>query len=482
VADTVAEFGDIAVWWYGRAINGINAAALAAYFAVFLTPKKGGRLPPLLLTGASCFAFEYVWGLFFGDSALLTILETAAFFAITSGITAFCYKPEFLKQLFLLFSYHAVKWISLLLMTHLSFYFQPFRRYADSIMANADISPIIIEQLSSNVKISIAAQFSLNAFLYALFVFVSIWGIAKGFTYRKRRLRTAEALSLILPCLPVFVIIFAVRVFIESGADIAPLWDSYGILISLSSVFLLLTIIFSVVMAQKSVKLYLEEKNAAVFREQVHEMQKRDAGIYAEIRGMRHDMKNHLSNIRFMLKPSRKGGQENAEDLNSYFAKMNETMERFEIAFQTGNPVTDAVVHGQYLKAKDRMIRFKCEFAYPASDCINAYDLAVILQNALENAAEACEGVSGNVRFINLRSRQKAGTFFVEISNSYSGEISFDSQSGLPYTTKADAVFHGLGLSNIKRSAKNMGGDIAINLSEEGEVKVFTLTVILPVA
>jgi sensor histidine kinase regulating citrate/malate metabolism len=194
---------------------------------------------------------------------------------------------------------------------------------------------------------------------------------------------------------------------------------------------------------------------------------------------MRHDMKNHLSNIRFLLKPENAGNSENATELNGYLGKMNETMERFEIAFHTGNPVTDAVVHGQYLKATAKSIKFSSELIYPALPGLEAYDLAVILQNALENALEACEAVPENKRFIQIRSRMKNETFFLEISNSYMGEIVFDSQSGMPLTTKANAKEHGLGVGNIKRSSHKHNGDLDIRLSEADGCKIFTLTVML---
>jgi sensor histidine kinase regulating citrate/malate metabolism len=190
-------------------------------------------------------------------------------------------------------------------------------------------------------------------------------------------------------------------------------------------------------------------------------------------------MKNHLGNIRFLLKSADAGNPESAFELNEYLSKMNETIERFEFAFHTGNPVTDAVIHGQYLRAANQSIRFASEFIYPDLSGFDAYELAVILQNALENAVEACEAVPESERFIHLRSRLNNNSFFVEISNSYTGEIFFDSQSGLPLTAKPDAGAHGLGIGNIKRSAQKHNGDIDIRLTENNDIPVFILTVIL---
>ncbi len=159
---------------------------------------------------------------------------------------------------------------------------------------------------------------------------------------------------------------------------------------------------------------------------------------------------------------------------------MNDTLDQFEFAFQTGSSVIDAVIHGRYLTAKRKSVRLSAEFVFPDASGIDAYDMAVILQNALDNACEACEAVAEELRFIHLRSSVKASTLFVEISNSYAGELAFDAVTGLPLTAKREAGEHGLGVSNIKRAAEKYGGDIDIKMLEENGTNVFTLTVVLP--
>jgi sensor histidine kinase regulating citrate/malate metabolism len=224
----------------------------------------------------------------------------------------------------------------------------------------------------------------------------------------------------------------------------------------------------------------MEAKDAAILREQVKQLHNMDSGgVYTEIRGMRHDMKNHLSNIRLLMKQSAAENTGSIPELNEYINRMGETLEKLDFAFKTGNSVSDVVIHQAYIKARQNGIRFDSEFFYPSALDVNAYDLAVILQNALENACEACITVPEEKRFINIRSRIKGEIFFVEVSNSYTGKVSLDSQTGLPPTSKTESSAHGLGLANIQRAVKKHQGNISIQLTENNGIPVFKLTVTL---
>ena len=72
------------------------------------------------------------------------------------------------------------------------------------------------------------------------------------------------------------------------------------------------------------------------------------------------------------------------------------------------------------------------------------------MNNALENAIEASSKVEGGKR-ISLRSYMKGNLFFIEVENDFSGEIIFDSETGLPASSKEDRKLHGLGIGNIQR-------------------------------
>lgn len=427
--------------------NLVGYVAFALYLSVYLTPRRWNRLWTGLAWATAFCAVDGLFSVFFVniplDPSEWSLPSLLALLAVLYGITYIFYRPQPGKQLFLLCIGLAISGV-----------FNIISAYVRLVLFSGG-TPV----LPANVFISV------TALLVALPILLARVCVPKSFIYQGR----LETLALLLPCAPLIII----RGFVYSGEIV----KSHGAALILASVFMFATVILSIHVVQRLTLHHMEDKDAAILREQIKELRGRDAGSgWAEIRGMRHDMKNHLNTMRRLLESP---APESAPALQAYLGKMDETLERSEFAFPTGHPVTDAVIHGKHIEAMRMSIRFTCEFARPSSLSVDVYDLAVILQNALENAVEACERVPEEKRFIGIRSRVKAEMFFVEVSNSYAGVITIDSQTGLPVTSKRDTCEHGLGLSNIKRSAKKHRGDITIQLTEKDGVKVFTLTAAL---
>ena len=197
--------------------------------------------------------------------------------------------------------------------------------------------------------------------------------------------------------------------------------------------------------------------------------------IYADMRGLRHDMRSHLSNISLFVKSVI--GADN-EELDHYIEKMEETVNKLDFVYQTGNPIADIIIHQKSQEAQKKKIKFDVDFIYPLEQKIDAYDIGVILDNALENAIEACCKTEGEKR-IYLHSYVKGNLFFIEIENSFTGEIVLDKETGLPVSHKKNEKLHGLGISNIQRCAKKYWGDIDIVISDSDNKKKFSLTIMM---
>ena len=102
----------------------------------------------------------------------------------------------------------------------------------------------------------------------------------------------------------------------------------------------------------------------------------------------------------------------------------------------------------------------------------------MILNNALENAIEACGRGEGEKQ-IRLRSFVRGCLFFIEVENDFAGNIVMEKESGLPVSSKGNGKLHGIGISNIQRCARKYKGDIDIAISETGGRKKFSLTVMM---
>ena len=54
---------------------------------------------------------------------------------------------------------------------------------------------------------------------------------------------------------------------------------------------------------------------------------------------MKHEMKNHLTNIKGLIESGNYG------DMGNYISRMDESMDAFEFSIKTGNAVTDVIVN-----------------------------------------------------------------------------------------------------------------------------------------
>lgn len=244
--------------------------------------------------------------------------------------------------------------------------------------------------------------------------------------------------------------------------------------VPLIAVLFYVGIIITVISYRQIVTLQEEKEKYFVEEQQIHALQERIEEVeqfYTGIRQFRHEMKNHLTNIKGLAESGR------YEEMEQYIAQMDAGLNAFELTVRTGNAVTDVIVNDKK-KAADKLdIKFQMGFIYPQSNKYNAYDVGIILNNLLTNALEACEKISEKgERYIILSGRQKRKFFLIEVKNSFEGEIEFDSKTDFPVSTKQnDSSLHGIGLSNVKQEAEKYMGDVKIKTKKNE----FCVTVLL---
>ena len=148
-----------------------------------------------------------------------------------------------------------------------------------------------------------------------------------------------------------------------------------------------------------------------------------------------------------------------------YGRELKSALSRISGEIKSGNPVTDVILQEFKNEAEKRKIRFQSDFYYPAGTNINAFDISVILNNALQNAMENA-GKSG-MPYISVLSYHRNHAYMMEISNSFTGNLQWNEDQGLPVTSKEKTQGHGYGLSNIRMVAGKYSGDIAIDLKDD---------------
>ena len=118
-------------------------------------------------------------------------------------------------------------------------------------------------------------------------------------------------------------------------------------------------------------------------RAQVEEYER----VNNSIRGMKHDMKNHLAVIREL------SGHGDREGLTAYLDSIDRDAAHMDRAYQTGDVAVDALlaIKEQELRELGGVTFDADEFILPPTAAAMSYDLCVILGNALDNAIRACK-------------------------------------------------------------------------------------------
>lgn len=319
--------------------------------------------------------------------------------------------------------------------------------------------------------------------LYTLLLVVYFSMISRKFVKKDYQFQIHEYAFLILPNVSTLCISITLKMLIytvENGMIVIMFDKVPATMFWVPFVcFLLLGVnLSSVMLFQKLVQLGEEERKTTILENQMVQMQREIEeiqDIYADMRGLRHDMKSHLESIAAVI---RRISGKDKEELDSYIEKMETTVGRLDFAYRTGNPITDVIIHQKKQEAEKQNISFEADFTYPDKQQIDVYDIGIVLNNALENAIEASCKVDGK-KSISLRSYMKGNLFFIEVENDFSSEIIFDDETGLPVSSKADKQLHGLGMENIQRCAKKYMGDIEITIHNTGERKKFNLTIMM---
>lgn len=340
-----------------------------------------------------------------------------------------------------------------------------------------------VEKTEAAVAVCNAAMAVLCVVFYFLLLTGYVFFISRKYVKKDYLLQTHENAFLFLPCIAALCISVIIRLIISTlnngmGIVIYEAIPTIQFWLLVIGALMLSDIIASVVLFQKQIQYHEEAGKRAMLENQVRQMQKEIAeiqDIYTDMRGLRHDMRSHLTNISLLVKGA--AGSVD-EELGSYVGKMEETISRLDFTYQTGNPITDVIIHQKSQEAEKKQIRFQADFVYPNRLPIDVYDIAVILNNALENAIEAC-GMVESEKKISLRSYVKGSLFLIEVENDFAGDITIDKESGLLVSSKENGKLHGIGISNMQRCAKKYMGDIDIVISDTDGRKKFSLTVMM---
>jgi len=180
----------------------------------------------------------------------------------------------------------------------------------------------------------------------------------------------------------------------------------------------------------------------------------------SEIRGLKHDLTNHLMCIR------RLSNDQQFENLSDYLDEYLPKAEDVVTKLYTGIPGLDSVLSEKTAIAEYGNIRVDINIEVPLEFSFSPVHLNIILGNALDNAIEACNKLPNHHnRYISLDMKTDCDWLDIRMVNS-SLPVKIV-PGGLPLTDKADKAHHGMGLSIINQLVCRNDGAMLCRIEDE---------------
>ena len=304
----------------------------------------------------------------------------------------------------------------------------------------------------------------LDIVLCIAFIAVAIGLINKAYIYKKDEMSVKEMVMLIIPSLVGVTGYGILQYYLmiyerDTGKNLIDTYEFYGALSFLHYLISIVAILVVIVMFQNWKEMQEEQRGQELVLNQISDMKKHIEEVeklYRDIRSMRHDMGNHIQTLEHLV------AHNNMDDATEYLEHLKNEWDEVSPEIKTGSPVIDVILMEKLREAKERQIRFLSDFHYPHNTKLNAFDLSVIMNNALNNCME---NVSGDDPYMSISSFRKNSIFMITIKNSFEGQLNFG-DSDLPETTKSGRE-HGMGLNNIRRVARMYMGDISLEQGNE---------------
>lgn len=269
----------------------------------------------------------------------------------------------------------------------------------------------------------------------------------------------------------------------QEGMEIESLYDKHNSMyavVPVIAILCLVSVVYSRKIYSELIQAEREKQNLVLYKKQLADMTDhvRDMEqLYEGIRSMRHDINNYVADMEQLLQIKEEQGMLTdvvKQEAGRYLAGMQEAVDGIFLQFSTGNPVTDVILNRKAQICRQEEIAFTGDFLYPAGFGIEAFDFGILLNNALDNAIEACRKVEAGRRFIRLRNYTKGRMVFLVVENGFD-EKPLIKDGDVCRTTKADAQMHGLGMKNMKSCVERYYGTMTYEIVQD----TFILTLMM---
>ena len=211
----------------------------------------------------------------------------------------------------------------------------------------------------------------------------------------------------------------------------------------------------------------IDKRIAAYQRELIETHYREVENMYRQIRGWRHDYRNHIQ----MMKVLAANGDMDA--LKAYLDELDTDFNTVDTVVKTGNPMADAILNSKISLARSRNIPTQVDAHIPVKLKMSELDLCCIIGNLFDNAMEASMALPEEKRMIRVYMDMKGTQLYISFTNFTAAKKLSKVGKGFK-TSKGEG--HGFGLVRMDDIVSRYDGYLSRN-SEDG---AFTTEILIP--
>lgn len=169
-----------------------------------------------------------------------------------------------------------------------------------------------------------------------------------------------------------------------------------------------------------------------------------------DIRGFRHDMKDHMRIIKDYCETGA------YKKLKKYIDEICDKVYINEKRVSVHNRIADVIINQYMSQAKDLGIQMKIHGQISEDCTVASSDLCIIFANLMKNGVEAAKNTEG--KQVRMIVGYEKDVMMIHMKNDYSGERK--KRNGKYVTTKSNMKNHGIGMENVRESVEKYSGTL----------------------
>ena len=211
----------------------------------------------------------------------------------------------------------------------------------------------------------------------------------------------------------------------------------------------------------------IDKQLAAYQRELIETHYQEVENMYRQIRGWRHDYRNHIQTMKVLA------ANKDLKALQTYLDDLDTDLNTVDTVIKTGNHMADAILISKISLARSKNITVHVDARIPVKLHMSELDLCVIIGNLFDNAIEASLPLPQSKRLIRVYMDMKGSQLYLSFTN-FTAAKKLQKKGRLFMTTKGAG--HGFGLVRIDQIIERLDGYLSRN-SEDG---AFTTEILIP--